>query len=456
MKTFPYFLLLMVAGLVLRIAMAAGYEPYSVPDTNTYIQAARDLVAGDFTIGQGRRTPGYPALIVLAGDQPSQMMLANLALGLAMSAVLFAITVLLTGSAGLGLAVGLVNELNLQQLFQQGTLATETLSALSVGAALLAFLSVVRQLRAGRPAWGSSLLLGLLVGFAILVRPQFLLLAVTFPALLVYAASGLRWPTRRALGSAALATAPPVAMVLAWCAVIYTQIGVFTLSTQSGFGMVNHTIDYIERAPERYAPVRDVLIRTREARIAEVGHARNTIWYAWPEIHRVTGWSLPEASRQLQRMCAEMIVHDPLRYARSVASAWVDFWTVPISWRLEGLRPAAFVEPLQSLWWIEHKLLRLSNLVMVLLVLGVTVSGRLRRAVRWDVGLTAIAATVLGSSLIQALADQGASSRYALPTQALVVLLLAVAGWRARPGAKAAGFAATRSVPPGRSASASA
>jgi len=72
-------------------------------------------------------------------------------------------------------------------------------------------------------------------------------------------------------------------------------------------------------------------------------------------------------------------------------------------------------------------------------VVAVAVSVRVRRTVQWDAGLTAIAATVLLSSIVQALFDQGASSRYAIPTQALVVLVLMVSAARARQGRSEAG-----------------
>ena len=234
---------------------------------------------------------------------------------------------------------------------------------------------------------------------------------------------------------------PAVVLLAGWGAVQQGKTGYFTLSTQSGFGLVNHTVDYIELAPDEYALAREVLLRVREQRIAEVGHARNTIWYAWPEIRRVTGWSLPEASRHLQAMCKQMIIAHPGRYAISVARAWVDFWTVPFFWVPEQVEPPALRGAIEGLWWVQHKLLRLANLAFVLVVAAVAVWPALRRRVRWDLSLSAISATVLMSSLIQALADQGASSRYHLPTQSLVVLVLLVVAARWRQGRAGGGAA---------------
>jgi hypothetical protein len=262
------------------------------------------------------------------------------------------------------------------------------------------------------------------------VRPQFIFLPLLLPLLVGYAASGLRWPNRRALGHAALLVLPIVLAVLSWAKVVQSQTGYFTMSTQSGFGLVNHSVNFIELAPGPYAEVRDILLRHRAERIAASGHAGNTVWYAWPEIRQATGWSLPEASRQLQRMSMQMFAEHPLLYAGSVFQAWLEFWTVPIIWAPERISQAWLAQPLQATWWLQHKLLRLCNLAFVLLVGAVLLSRRVRESVRWDLGATALSALILASSLLQALADRGAGSRYAMTVQALVVLVVLVSASR--------------------------
>lgn len=427
---------LLLLCLLLRLLLLAAYEPQTYPDTGTYLQATRDLLSGDYTLGQGRRTPGYPLVIALVGESPMALWLANAAAGVLTSLLLFHIALLLTGSAPAAFVAGALHSLNLQQLVQEATLLTETFSAFTVIAALWLLVLLAAQWRTARLALGGAALLGVLAAWALMVRPQFIFLPLLLPLAALWALRAPRhWPALRALLPALAIAAPAALAVLGWAAHLQDKTGYFTMSSQSGFGMVNHTIDYIEGASDRYAPVRDVLVRVRDARIAEVGHSRNTIWYAWPEIQRVTGWPLPEASRQMQRMCTEMIVADPGRYAASVARAWVDFWTVPIFWRPEQIRPAALATAMQALWWVEHKLLRAANLAFVLLLTALAVPGVVRR-LRWDMPLSVMSLTVIGSSLIQALADQGASSRYALPTQSVVVLVLVVVlqRWRTRAG----------------------
>lgn len=432
MKQWHWWAGLMLVGILIRVVLLASYPVQSFPDTGTYFQAAKDLVSGDFSVGQGRRTPGYPLLIALVGMSPQALALAQMGIGLMTAAALFSIARMLTARNDLAFLVGVSYHVNLQQLFTEATLVTESLSTFSVVVVMWAFVVAVRRLRTGRVDAATLAGISLLAAFAVLVRPQFLFLPLLLPALAVFALSGWAWPTARGARAAAWLAMPAIALILVWCFVVHVKVGPFALSTQSGFGMVNHVTDYIEMAPDRYATVREILVKTRSERISEVGHSRNTIWYAWPEIQRATGWTLPEASKELQRMCTAMFIAQPGRYAISVGSAWVDFWTVPILWRLEAIRPPALSSALQAVWSGEHLLLRLGNLTFVLTVLAVLMSSTVRRRLQWDIEMTLIATTVLASSLVQALADQGASSRYHLPTQQLVVLVLVISWTRMR------------------------
>jgi len=435
MKTWHWLTALILAGVLVRLGVLSGYEPLAYPDSATYITAARDLVSGDYTLGQGRRTPGYPLFIALIGETPQRLMLTHMAVGMVISVLLFQITLLMTGKPGLAFGIGMAYHLNLQQLFLEAALLTETLTTLMVAATLAALLPALHRLRCGRSGIGLLLLAGMCAAAAIMVRPQFLVLPVVLPLAVIYAVSALRWPSPRALGHAALVVLPSVLAVLGWATVLQSKMGTFTMSTQSGFGLVNHSVEFIELAPEPYAAVRDILLKHRAERIAAAGHAGNTIWYALPEIRQATGWTLPEASRQMQKMSTQMFAAHPWLYAQSVARPWVEFWTVPIMWAPERVTPDWLSHSLQGLWWVEHKLLRLSNLLFVLLAAGVLLSGRLREAVRWDLNATTISAVILASSLMQALADRGAGSRYAVTTQALVLLVVVVSAYRWRSSA---------------------
>ena len=416
--------------------LLAGDAPLTYPDTDSYVQAARDLISGDHSASQGRRTPGYPLVIALAGgSQPTIVLLQEIA-GVLTSLLLYAITLAATRRPVLAFAVGLSHSLNLQQLYLEDILLSESLSAFSVAAALAALVAAAARLGSGRSATLLLLLTGVLGAYALMVRAQFIFLLGSLPLLAAFAVSGWR-PNRSGLVSAARAAAwvavPMLVAIVAWSALVQAKVGPFTVSTQSGFGLVNHVHDQLEYAPQEFAVVRDILIRTRDARIKVVGNGFNTVWYGWPEVQRATGWTLPQASQQFKRMSVAIIQRRPWQYLGTVTSAWLAYWTVPNLWEPERITPVALGRALEGVWWLEHKLLRLANLAFVGLVAAVVVLPQLRRRLHWDLILTALAATVLLSSLLQAAADHGSNSRYGMPTQPLVLVVLVVAAARLRP-----------------------
>ena len=131
-------------------------------------------------------------------------------------------------------------------------------------------------------------------------------------------------------------------------------------------------------------------------------------------------------------MSVELFVSHPLRYALSAMRSWIDFWTVPILWQPEQITPRWIAAPLSGIWWIEHKILRLANVAFVLLTFAVVCSRRARVITRWSLEMTTLTALILLSSVVQALADYGASSRYAVTIQALVLLVVMAAWFNAR------------------------
>jgi 4-amino-4-deoxy-L-arabinose transferase-like glycosyltransferase len=431
-------LALTVLTVLLRATLLPAQGPIVVGDTPTYMTAALDLLTGDFTKGEGRRTPGYPVFLLLTGENFADVVFAQALVGVGSALLLFAIAFRLLPSAPVAFACALAYGLSIQQVLLEGTVATEALTTFTLAACLLTLLVGIQ--RAGRHRsptrwWVAT---GILAAVTIMVRAQFLFLLPLLPLVVLAALwrSRLGWGPR--LLQAAAVVLPGVLAVLGWSAVVQAKTGHFTLSTQSGFSVINHSIEFIELAPERYAVVRDILLQYRERMVEAKGHAGNTGWWAWPEIQRATGWTLPEASREFKTMSSEMFLAHPLLYAQSVFYAWLQFWTVPIHWQPERITDARIVSAVEVVWPIQHKMLRGANLLFVLLCAAVLLSPRVRHAVRWDLGLTAISLVILGSSLMQALADRGAGSRYAVTVQALIVLVLVVAAarwWRARAAA---------------------
>ena len=142
MSATPSLLSLLLAGTLIRTGLWFVYEPISHPDSATYFTAAAHIANGDFTGYEGRRTPGYPALIALAGLSPSKVWVLQMLCGLAISTLLFYIGLSATGQPQFAALIGMTYNLNLAQLFFEANLLSETTSTLTIVGVVAALAAV--------------------------------------------------------------------------------------------------------------------------------------------------------------------------------------------------------------------------------------------------------------------------------------------------------------------------
>jgi ABC-type Fe3+ transport system permease subunit len=164
-----------------------------------------------------------------------------------------------------------------------------------------------------------------------------------------------------------------------------------------------------------------------------------TVWEAVPDMLNETQLSFIELNRQLTRLSVSLIGSNPDLYLRSVFGAWYSFWPVPNTWNREQIRGSGTRRALESIWTVEHAMLRAMNLALVVLALGLATRAAFRRFrdPRENLYLL-IASVVLAASVVQALLEATDNARYSIPTQPLVgifVIVLAfeyVRSWQAR------------------------
>ena len=427
--------LLAAFGLAERVLLWTGYPPVEYSDTGAYLRLGRGLSLWTLDGYDGRRVPGYPAFTALAGGDPQSIYALQLGLGLAISLLLFWITFRMTRSAALGLSVGLLYDLIPGQFLFEANLLSETLTAflLMLSMALLAEL-----LRAGRRGgevfW--ALLLGFVGALPGLVRPEYFYLPVWLLPFVASRAEDLR---RRVVRLAAFLPGPAL-LLGGWLWFIYSTYGMISPTVVTGFGLIQHTGAYFEHLPDSAAPIRDTYVRLRDERIAARGDQTNTIWDAIPELSRVSGLSFYDLSREIQRLSVQLIREHPWWYARSVAEGWMDFWKAPIYWSPEAI-VSPVIRALVSAWAAAGRaLLLVANSLFLLGTAAVTLSRRIRLRIGVDSHLLAAAGTVWVTSVLQTLFEHGDNPRFLVPTQMLVVYVvarMAYAWWRTRMNAEA-------------------
>jgi len=425
-----WFTVLLVLGVAIRLGFWFIAEPKPFPDTGTYVELAQQLSSGDFTTYEGRRTLGYPLLLILARYSPNGVWAIQMLGGLAISAYLFYIAYKITDMPGFAFFAGMTYNLNLGQLFFEANLIPETETTFFVASTAALLASIHRRFRDNGPVAWILLVAGFFAGCAVMTRPQFVFLPVLLGIAAGYgslAVSRSSW--RVASARAGLAMGPGIFMILAWSWCNYSHVGHFTMSTQTGIGLTEHTIAFAELAPERYGTLRDVLVKQRDIHLAQTGRHTAT-WDAIPELKKVTGLRLPDLDRELLKMSAALILEHPLRYAVLVVDAWLSFWLVSDPKGLREVKPIELTEPLVWIWSAEHVALRIINAIFLIFVGMAIFSAGFRRWSQWGFVLTTISAIALVSSILQSLVVGVDNTRYGVTVQALVVLIVITAGYQ--------------------------
>ncbi|HET7009802.1 MAG TPA: hypothetical protein VFI11_03415 [Anaerolineales bacterium] len=413
-------LVLLVLGLFQRLWLWSVYAPIEYGDTGSYFRAAAVLARGSLDGYDGTRVPGYPLFVAALGVDRESVWIGQMALGIGISLLLYALTLRMTGRPAVAFIVGVLYDLIPGQFLFEANLLTETLTAFLVILSLF-LVGLVRRSSGLAPGW--SLLAGLAAGAAGLVRILFYPLAVW---LLPFVSMGGSLSSRTRLGRAVLFAVPAAALLGGWIAWVNSSYGFLAPTTMGGYNLVQHTGVFFEYLPDEYAPMRDTYLRYRQARLAERGDQTNTIWEAIPELTRVTGLGFYDLSREMQRASLLLVREHPDLYARNVVEGWIDFWKAPVYWEPERVEASA-ARSLLNVWATAGRVVSLlANAAYLLLMAALVLPIRAVRGLRRNGEWMAAAGLIAFTSVLQTLLDHGDNPRFLVPLQMVVVMVVIV------------------------------
>ncbi len=436
-----------IVAVLTRLAMLIFYQVVTFGDTPSYRRLA-DTVLQGFANYDGTRTPGYPVFMALAGSD-HHVWLAQLLLGFLTTLLLFYIGWKLTEKPWFGGLVALGHTLNLGQLFFESDLLTESLTTFLMvltTALMLVWLKYPRYRR-----WWLAFLVGLASALTLLVRPLFIYLPFYLLFIMLIARRWTALPdaptnlpdadTRHRSNSliTGIALLVPVALLLGgWLFYVHKNFNQWSMTTMTGYHLVQHTGSYFEYVPDEYASIRDTYIKFRDAHIAQYGTQTNTIWEAIPEMSRVSGYSFYTLSKVLTRISIQLILHHPFLYLQNVVSGWWMFWRAPVYWSAEALRIPAAAGVTKLAILLERGLIFVTNLAFIslsiafVIIEGVSVIRRRASPLAFRqtqpllyVFLWMLLGNIWIASVLQTLLDHGDNPRFLVPLQSLVILWVA-------------------------------
>jgi hypothetical protein len=408
-------------------------------DSPQYLQVSQDLE--DFKLDALHdRAPGYPMLLVLTGSSrgPGRTLL---------------VVSLLLHFVSIAVLAGVLRACDLPRSWilvfccllllppyvePAAHVMTENLAQFALVSALGCIVAWFVQGRRWLLAAAS-----VFIGFAALTRPTYQALAVVLGAGFLVCPAALRPPgcTRSRIVKAAVPLCAGTMLMLglvSWAN--YRNLGYFGVVPTAGIHLSTKTMAFVERLPDEYGAVREILIRERDAQLTKRGGTHSgtqTIWTARSQIAAVTGLSQAQLSSYLVRMNLTLIRRAAVEYLEEVARSLAVYWFPPA-----GAQAAMHSPVLRWVWALLHVavvlalfcqlvvltgvgLLRASASVAGLVTAGAGVQLTATRTQMFAYAVTA--AIVFYTMFLSCLLDIG-EVRQRRPTDVLLLLMVFVAG----------------------------
>jgi len=448
-----WLVIVFVVAFLERLLVIFLYQPVTYSDTPSYRRLAEAVLNG-FTNYDGTRTPGYPVFLALVGSD-QRVWLIQLLLGFVTTFLLFYIGWKLTDKPWFGGLIALAHSLNMGQLFFESNLLTESLSTFMLVLTMTGVLVWLIFPKA-RSLW-LAFLLGLISSITLLVRPLFIYLPF-FLLIILWLEPKLSKNQAKLGGEGGanienepthyqrlpwrfgIAFLVPVVLLLGgWITFIHNQFGDWSLTTMTGYHLMQHTGNFFEYVPDEYATLRDTYIKYRDAHIAQFGTQTNTIWEAIPEMSQVSGYSFYGLSRVLTRLSIQLILKHPFLFLKSALTGWWMFWRTSVYWSSDALRIPWLASGVSFAIQFQRAVLFITNLFFIFssfyFALVECLTAIFHKPLKQPIQFTNPASVaffwmLLGNiwiaSILQTLLDHGDNPRFLVPLQSLVVLWVVI------------------------------
>ena len=253
--------LIVLCGVLVRIVFLLAYKPIWAGDSPSYSLAYYFWANHQFYLGE--RTPVYPLFLGLVQwvlRQPANILpgfpvaytviLLQGVLNL-VGCVAFYFTLRnLKVSARLSLGAAVFLATLPALVMHEVQILNMSLGFTIITAVVAAYVSLLRSMEHGRPYLGLSFIVGLLLGLAILNRPESLIFfAVVGLGTAAFRLRRTQSEGLRFLKAALLMTVGAAPLVFAWMTLMYAGIGEFRITTLDGWNKSRTVYNLFDQVP---------------------------------------------------------------------------------------------------------------------------------------------------------------------------------------------------------------
>lgn len=321
--------------------------PFAVGDTPSYVEVATDLQDGKLDELHDR-TPGYPILLLATNSlMPSRILFLT-----QLSLYFFSVILLAFFLDDSGISKQFTLLFLLLSLIPPSTVHTaymlsETFTTFFLVSGTVALFWWFKN--------GNALAIimtGMAFAFSALIRPTYQLLFIALIGALLIALLFF-YKERKKIISAVISIFLSSCIVLGGFSLYNRQhFHYLGISPMLGFNLSTKTVRVIERLPDKYKDVRELLIRSRDSDLIKNNSSHTGGMYIWqtiPDLQRLTGLNKIDLSNYMLRVNLLLIQQAPLEYVTEVTRSLATYW-LPASTDVSNFNSRT----IQLLWMTVH------------------------------------------------------------------------------------------------------
>ncbi len=428
---FNYLCLLIIIFAGVFYSIIWKNAPFVHGDTAGYVEVAADLRDGKLD-KLHVRSIGYPILLLKTNSlSPTRRLFLT-----QLSLYFFSVFLLTAFLNNLGISkqftlLFLLLSLIPSNVVRTVYILTETFTTFFI---VVGTVSLFWYIRRGKIL--AIIISGIAFAFSALVRPTYQLLFVSLTGILLIFLLFSHEDRKRIIIAA-------ISMILSSCLVLggyswqnLQNFGYFGLSPILGISLSSRTVRVIDKLPEQYKDVREILIKERR-RLDEKGiyhyHTALIVWHTLPDLQRVTGLNWVELNNYLLKMNLLLIREAPLEYLVEVSRAITTYW-LPSTKDISNFNSGT----LKVFWGIVHFIIiaiffSVSALIFSLLLLIWRLPGKIKHQIAnliapfhhlwfpFFISISIIVYTMLVSTMIE-----NGDTRFRTPTDLLMFFALTI------------------------------
>lgn len=409
-----YLFFLFLTNLIIRIFHHLIYSEVSYTDTESYLELTNCLLAMDFSNYQAIRTPIYPLVLFLHHIDTNLVWVAQSLMGISNSILLYLIAKNITKNK-IAFIIAISYSLSFNILFAEAALLSETTSIFFLLLTIYVFTKFIKENKINY-----LIQIGLFSSLAVLTRPIMIILLLAI-LLSIYLFYKNEIHKKKIIYFRVLYFLVPVLILLLGFSLFnYFQVNYFSITTLTGFNLSNHSGGFIEKCQDlEYQQIKDILIEYREKRGTHLWGAIE----AQEELMQKTGLSYSELSQKLTMMSLKLFLQEPDMYLKSVSKSYINFWGAGNLWQPENIKQNYIKSSIEYIWIVQKYLLIILNLFFIISIILFFVNKKSIIIIQNPL-LLLMVMIIIFSSIFQALVEHGENTRYKLPFQPLILIVV--------------------------------